>query len=125
MTLAARLRPASLVLGALLAVSLPWWAGDPYRLHLAALICVYWVLIGGLNLVVGYAGLLDLGYVAFYAVGAYMYALLASPQLTENFPWIAAMFPHGLHTPIWAVVPLAALLAEYGLFGLYAVASVK
>ena len=76
-----------------------------------ALAMLYVLLALGLNLVVGYAGLLDLGYVAFYAVGAYMYALLASPQLTENFPWIAAMFPHGLHTPIWAVVPLAALLA--------------
>jgi branched-chain amino acid transport system permease protein len=39
----------------------------------------------GLNIVVGYAGLLDLGYVAFYAVGAYMFALLASPHLTQNF----------------------------------------
>ena len=35
----------------------------------------------GLNIVVGYAGLLDLGYVAFFAVGAYCYALLGSPQL--------------------------------------------
>ena len=34
----------------------------------------------GLNIVVGFAGLLDLGYVAFYAVGAYVYALLASPH---------------------------------------------
>jgi ABC-type branched-subunit amino acid transport system permease subunit len=40
----------------------------------------------GLNIVVGYAGLLDLGYVAFFAIGAYMYALLASPHLTETFP---------------------------------------
>jgi ABC-type branched-subunit amino acid transport system permease subunit len=48
--------------------------------------------------VVGYAGLLDLGYVAFFAVGAYLYALLASPHLTEAFAAIAAMFPNGLHT---------------------------
>ncbi|MDE1947060.1 MAG: ABC transporter ATP-binding protein [Burkholderiales bacterium] len=79
--------------------------------RIMALSLLYVLLALGLNLVVGYAGLLDLGYVAFYAVGAYMYALLASPQLTENFPWIAAMFPHGLHTPVWAIVPLAALLA--------------
>jgi branched-chain amino acid transport system permease protein len=65
----------------------------------------------GLNIVVGYAGLLDLGYVAFYAVGAYMYALLASPHLAENFEWIAATFPHGLHNSIWLVVPLGAGLA--------------
>ena len=72
---------------------------------------LYVLLALGLNIVVGYAGLLDLGFVAFYAVGAYMYALLASPHLIENFPWIAQMFPNGLHTPIWLVIPLAAGLA--------------
>ena len=72
---------------------------------------LYVLLALGLNLIVGYAGLLDLGYVAFYAVGAYMYALLASPHLFETFPAIKAMFPNGLHTPIWLVVPLAAGLA--------------
>ena len=72
---------------------------------------LYVLLALGLNIVVGYAGLLDLGFVAFYAVGAYMYALLASPHLFENFPWIAALFPDGMHTPIWAVIPLAAVLA--------------
>jgi branched-chain amino acid transport system permease protein len=61
--------------------------------------------------VVGYAGLLDLGYVAFFAVGGYLFALLASPHLAEAFPFIAANFPNGLHLPIWAVIPLAALLA--------------
>ena len=73
------------------------------------------VLALGLNIVVGFAGLLDLGYVAFFAVGAYMYALLASPHLTDTFPAIAAMFPNGLHTPLWLAVPLGALLA--GFFG--------
>ena len=77
---------------------------------------LYVLLALGLNIVVGYAGLLDLGYVAFFAVGAYMYALLSSPQLTNAFPWIAAMFPNGLHTPLYIAIPLSALLA--GLFGL-------
>src|SRR5262249_24210797 len=72
---------------------------------------LYVLLALGLNIVVGYAGLLDLGYVAFYAVGAYMFGLLASPHLTETFPAIAAMFPNGLHTPIWVVIPLGAALA--------------
>jgi branched-chain amino acid transport system permease protein len=72
---------------------------------------LYVLLALGLNIVVGYAGLLDLGYVAFYAVGAYMMGLLASSQLTDTFPGIAAMFPNGLHTPWWAVIPLGALLA--------------
>lgn len=64
---------------------------------------LYVMLALGLNIVVGYAGLLDLGYVAFYAVGAYLYALLASPQF-------------GLHLPVWLILPLGALLA--GIFGM-------
>jgi branched-chain amino acid transport system permease protein len=65
----------------------------------------------GLNIVVGYAGLLDLGFVAFFAIGAYMFGLMASPHLTEQFPLFAQYFPNGLHTPLWIVIPLAALLA--------------
>jgi branched-chain amino acid transport system permease protein len=72
---------------------------------------LYVLLALGLNIVVGYAGLLDLGYVAFYAVGAYMFGLLASPHLTDTFPAIAAMFPNGMHLPIWVVIPLGAALA--------------
>jgi len=76
---------------------------------------LYMMLALGLNIVVGYAGLLDLGYVAFYAVGAYMFGLLASPHLTDTFPAIKAMFPGGLHSPIWLVIPLGAAVA--GTFG--------
>ena len=72
---------------------------------------LYVMLALGLNIVVGYAGLLDLGYVAFYAVGAYMYALLSSPHLYDNFAWIAQTFPDGLHNSIWLVIPLGAGLA--------------
>jgi len=77
---------------------------------------LYVMLALGLNIVVGYAGLLDLGYVAFYAVGAYMFALLASPFLWDQYPWIKAAFPGGLHMPLWLVIPAAAALA--GLFGM-------
>ena len=52
----------------------------------------------GLNIVVGFAGLLDLGYIAFYAVGAYVYALLASPHFN-------------LHLPFWVILPIGALVA--------------
>jgi branched-chain amino acid transport system permease protein len=76
---------------------------------------LYILLALGLNIVVGYAGLLDLGYVAFYAVGAYMFGLLASPHLWETFPAFKALFPTGLHTPWWVVIPLGAALA--GTFG--------
>jgi branched-chain amino acid transport system permease protein len=64
---------------------------------------LYTLLALGLNIVVGFAGLLDLGYIAFYAVGAYLYALLASPHF-------------GIHLPFWVILPLGAALA--GLFGL-------
>ena len=76
---------------------------------------LYVLLALGLNIVVGFAGLLDLGYVAFYAVGAYLFGLLASPHLTETFHWLQAMFPGGLHAPIWLVIPIGALVA--GSFG--------
>jgi branched-chain amino acid transport system permease protein len=72
---------------------------------------LYVLLALGLNIVVGYAGLLDLGYVAFYAMGAYVFALLASPHLTDTFPAIKALFPNGLHMPLWLIVPVAAILA--------------
>jgi branched-chain amino acid transport system permease protein len=74
--------------------------------------CLLYVMLAlGMNIVVGNAGLLDLGYVAFYAVGAYMFALLTSPHLSDNFAWIATMFPAGLHTPWWLTIPLGAVLA--------------
>ena len=52
--------------------------------NLAILFCL---LALGLNIVVGFAGLLDLGYIAFYAVGAYVYALLASPHFNLHLPF--------------------------------------
>jgi len=63
---------------------------------------IYAMLALGLNIVVGFAGLLDLGYIAFYAVGAYAWALLASPQFD-------------LHLPFWAILPIGAGVAA--LFG--------
>ncbi len=59
---------------------------------------IYIMLALGLNIVVGFAGLLDLGYIAFYAVGAYVYALLASPHF-------------GMHLPFWVILPLGAAVA--------------
>jgi len=79
--------------------------------RIADLALLYVMLALGLNIVVGYAGLLDLGYVAFYAVGAYLFALMASPHLSDTFAAFAAMFPNGLHTSLWLVIPLAALVA--------------
>jgi branched-chain amino acid transport system permease protein len=61
---------------------------------------LYVMLALGLNIVVGFAGLLDLGYIAFYAVGAYVYALLASPQFN-------------LHLPFWVILPIGAAVAAF------------
>jgi len=83
--------------------------------RIADVALLYVMLALGLNIVVGYAGLLDMGYVAFFAIGAYSYALLNSSQLTDSFPAIAAMFPNGLHTSVFVVVPLAFVVA--GVFG--------
>ncbi len=84
--------------------------------RIADVALLYVMLALGLNIVVGYAGLLDLGYVAFFAVGAYMYGLLASPHLLDTFPALAVYFPNGLHMPLWVIVPVGAALA--GLFGM-------
>lgn len=59
---------------------------------------IYVMLALGLNIVVGFAGLLDLGYIAFYAVGAYAWAMLASPHF-------------GLHLPFWVILPVGFVLA--------------
>ena len=101
------------VLAAIALMALPLLVQDYGHswVRIMALALLYVLLALGLNIVVGYAGLLDLGYVAFYAVGAYMYGLLASPHLYENFEWIAQMFPGGLHASFLLVVPLAAGLA--------------
>ena len=63
---------------------------------------LYAMLALGLNIVVGFAGLVDLGYIAFYGIGAYTYALLASPHF-------------GLHLPFWVILPIGAAVAS--LFG--------
>jgi len=52
--------------------------------HIMDFTLLYIMLALGLNIVVGLTGLLDLGYVAFYALGAYLTALLASPQMVTS-----------------------------------------
>jgi branched-chain amino acid transport system permease protein len=77
------------------------YAGTAW-VRIANFAILYVMLALGLNIVVGFAGLLDLGYIAFYAVGAYVYALLASPQFN-------------LHLPFWIILPVGAACAA--LFG--------
>ncbi|PWC74158.1 branched-chain amino acid ABC transporter permease [Azospirillum sp. TSH64] len=76
MTTSSLPRLGTLAVGGILAVTLPFWVGDFYQLHLAALIGVYWVLISGLNLVVGYTGQLSIGHVGLLSIGSYAFAIL-------------------------------------------------
>ncbi len=96
--LATRLAPfggAALLAGL---IALPLLPGmERYEVDLAILVLTYVMLGWGLNIVVGLAGLLDLGYVAFYAVGAYAYALLA-----QYFGF-----------SFWICLPLAGILAAF------------
>jgi branched-chain amino acid transport system permease protein len=87
-----------LIAGVLLAVPFVAALGGQAWVRIANFAILYIFLALGLNIVVGYAGLLDLGYVAFYAVGAYTYALLASPHF-------------GIHLPFWVILPIGAALA--------------
>ncbi|MGH8704404.1 MAG: ABC transporter permease subunit, partial [Burkholderiales bacterium] len=92
----------ALVAFALLALPFALSAVGTAWVRIANYAILYVLLALGLNIVVGFAGLLDLGYIAFYAVGAYAYALLASPHFD-------------LHLPFWVILPIGAALA--GLFG--------
>ncbi|AON52503.1 ABC transporter permease subunit [Herbaspirillum seropedicae] len=92
---------------------------------------LYIMLALGLNVVVGFAGLLDLGYIAFYAIGAYSAGLLASPQFAaviesfvNTYPsvgnflvWLCGpeIVQNGIHLSLWLIVPISAFLAA--LFG--------
>ena len=75
---------------------------------------IFGIMAIGLNIVAGFAGLLDLGYVAFYALGAYTAAFLASPHFGSVsivlFSNVANGFP-GIHLPFWIILPLAVLVA--------------
>ncbi len=81
--------------------------------------CLMWAIMAlGLNVVVGYAGLLDLGYVAFYAIGAYTAGWLASGQFQQvNFHFGSVGISRdarGIHISIWLVLLIAGLLTAYG-----------
>ncbi len=96
--LSARQNTVLLTLVLLVAVTWPFFAGRN-AVDIATLAMIYVMLGLGLNVVVGFAGLLDLGFVGFYAVGAYTYALL--------FHWAGWSF--------WEALPLAGAAAA--LFG--------
>ena len=76
---------------ATLAIIAPLVAPNDYIIGTLARICLYATLALGLNIVVGFAGLLDIGYVAFFGIGSYIYALLCSPHFGLHLPFLLAL----------------------------------
>jgi branched-chain amino acid transport system permease protein len=124
---------ASMAILLVLLLAFPFWAsqfGNSW-VRIIDIALLYIMLAIGLNIVVGFAGLLDLGYIAFFAVGAYLTGIFASPQFASLIEsvvnWhpaigealVAMMGPdivaNGIHLSVWAIVPLAAIVA--GFFG--------
>src|SRR6059058_4836970 len=91
------------------AISLYTSDGSTYLIAVAGHAGTYVLLAIGLNVVVGFAGLLDLGYAAFFAIGAYTYALLASPQLASS------PANHAVHISFWILIFVSLMMAA--LFG--------
>jgi branched-chain amino acid transport system permease protein len=128
-------RQAYVTMGLLLALMLafPFFAaqyGNSW-VRIIDIALLYIMLALGLNIVVGFAGLLDLGYIAFFAVGAYLTGLFSSPQFAALLESVVNYHPaigeslvslfgpeiqqNGIHLSVWAIVPLAGLVAA--LFG--------
>jgi branched-chain amino acid transport system permease protein len=112
-TLGRLLAPALLIFALLVPVI---FYNQRYLLDLSILVLTYVMLGWGLNIVVGLAGLLDLGYVAFYAVGAYSYALLAQsglplPYFISTYPFVAIDFLQLGAWAFWVLLPISGLLA--------------
>ncbi len=114
---------------ALLVLAFPFVAapfGNSW-VRIADVALLYIMLALGLNIVVGFAGLLDLGYIAFFAIGAYLAGLLASPQLVAIIESLQLEYPaagewllhavgpdlatNGIHLSVWLIVPIAAAVA--------------
>ncbi|HRJ45432.1 MAG TPA: hypothetical protein PL105_26255, partial [Caldilineaceae bacterium] len=108
-----------LAISALLAavlLSLPFVLNQ-FQNSVMSIVFIFVMMGLGLNIVVGYAGLLDLGYVAFFAIGAYVYAFVAAPF---SSPYISALLtgmgisPDSPLLGYWSAIPLAMITAAIG-----------
>jgi branched-chain amino acid transport system permease protein len=125
----ARFRPYLYAAVLVAALAFPYLDGNEGDIDAAANAFAYAMLALGLNIVVGFAGLLDLGYAAFFAIGAYTYGALSSYQIQpewssfwEPFQWLG-LVQHlqagdGVGTvhfdvSFWLMLPVAALVAAF------------
>jgi branched-chain amino acid transport system permease protein len=88
-----RTQIALMIVAVVVALAAPWLAPNDYVVGVMTRIALYAMLALGLNIVVGFAGLLDIGYVAFFGIGSYVYAFLASPHF-------------GIHLPALVILPI-------------------
>ncbi len=125
----ARFRPSLLAIILVAALAFPYLDGNEGDIDAAANALAYAMLALGLNIVVGFAGLLDLGYAAFFAIGAYTYGAVASYQIQpewssfwEPFQWLglvqhlqAGDGPGTVHFDVsfWLMLPVAALVSAF------------
>ncbi|MEX1248529.1 MAG: hypothetical protein WEA61_08600 [Anaerolineales bacterium] len=99
-----RLKTAFLIVAVLATIAAPL-LNDQFQNSVLGFVTIFIIMGIGLNIVVGFAGLLDLGYVAFFAVGAYSYGLLSSPT-----SWILVNVPGFEGITFWAGLPIAIVL---------------
>jgi branched-chain amino acid transport system permease protein len=103
----------------LIALSIAGFQGGPKWIDNYGVQILIYVMLGfGLNIVVGLAGLLDLGYVAFYAVGAYSYALLAKfglpyISIASTYPYLDIDYLQLGPWAFWALLPVSGCLAAF------------
>src|SRR5258707_5929882 len=122
-------RRAGVAVSALLALAFPLIHGNEGDIDAAANALAFAILALGLNIVVGFAGLLDLGYAAFFAIGAYTYGIFASYQVQpewssfwEPLQWLGVVArlpgaggPDHVHFTVsfWLMLPVSALVAAF------------
>ncbi len=90
---------------------------DQFQNSVMGLVFIFVMMGLGLNIVVGYAGLLDLGYVAFFAIGAYTYAFLSAPFSSPYISNLLSLLGISPETPLlgyWTALPVAMLTAAVG-----------
>jgi branched-chain amino acid transport system permease protein len=98
------------------AMGIPLVVPNAYEMGVITRVCLYALLALGLNVVVGFAGLLDLGYVAFFGIGSYVYAFLSSPHFGLHWPFLLALSISIVVTAIFGVLiglPTLRLRGDY------------
>ena len=112
----ARWQGVALPVAVAAALAIPAVVPNAYVMGVITRICLYALLALGLNVVVGFAGLLDLGYVAFFGIGSYVYAFFSSPHFGLHWPFLLGAVDLGGVTAIFGILigaPTLRLRGDY------------